>query len=162
MKKPSKSSSLAAHLDARRLIAEARHEAHGRGAVALSKLEVRRELARLDAEILDLEDTIARMPENGPSFERHFRFLWFKVTAIRSNKQQLRELANVLKTWRGWIANDEGPRAIAAARALAEHLVRSRNQRPAEESEEIEAAEPEPSPSSRGGNGHDPDGGRWG
>lgn len=122
MKSRPKIALLDAHLAVRRRLASARREAHAVGHVVNLMLEIEREVARLDAKILELEETIARLSDDHQPQRQRFKFRSLKVDLVISDKKQLRELVAVLSTWRGLLANEEGRRAIGAARMLSDFL----------------------------------------
>ena len=158
MKTRTKIASLDAHLGVRRRLAAARREAHAIGHVTNVMLEIEREVARLDAEILDLEEKIARLSDDHKAQRESFGFLWWKVDVVLSDKKQLRELVTVLRSRREALAGEEGGRAIGAAKRLADFLTDAGR---AEVADEAEAAA-QVAPPEGGPNGSAAKTGRWG
>jgi uncharacterized protein (DUF1015 family) len=153
--KPPRISSLAARLEARRAVSDARHEVHGRASVAVSMLERAHEVRRLDVEILDLERVISKISDTQKAETYRFKLLGlFKLDVVIADKKQLEKLVAVLKAWREALLGSDGAARIELAERLAAELVRGAREAP-------EAKEPEPSPSLPLLNGSSPVS-RWG
>ena len=135
MKLPS-ISSLAARRDARRLVSAARHEVHGRAAVAVSLLERAHEVRRLDLEILDLERVIAKIADTQKAETYRFKLGPIKFDLVIADKKQLEKLVDMLKTWRQGLLGSDGAARIELAEQLAAELLREAGEAPAADTEE--------------------------
>lgn len=158
MKVRPKTSSLDAHLAVRRKLASARREAHSLGHVVNVMLEIEREIARLDAKILELEEKIAYLSDDHQAQRQTFGWLFWKVEVVLGDKKQLRELVAVLRSRRDSLANEEGARAVRAAKTLSRFLT---------DAGKVEDARDEESPVNGGPpngavNGSAAKSGRWG
>lgn len=153
-----KVATLAAHLAARRQLAAARHEVHGLGHVANVMLEIEDEIARLDAKILELEETIARLSDDHRPQQQRLTFWRFKVDVVVNDKKQLRELVTVLRSWRRLLADEEGPRAVGAANMLSDLLTHVGKVEGVDDEEPPVSSEPPPD----GMNGNASKSRRWG
>jgi len=133
-------SSLAARLETRRLIAEARHAVHAQASVAVSLLERAHEVRALDVEVLDLERVIARISETQKPERHRIRFGRIKLDLVISDREQLQRLVSVLKTWREALLGTDGEARIALAERLAAELT---GLRPAKRAPESASPDPE-------------------
>jgi hypothetical protein len=150
--KPPKFSSLAGRLETRRAVAEARHAVHARAEVAVSMLERSHQVRTLDVEVLELEKIIARISDTQKPERHRIRFGPIKLDLVISDKEQLRKLVSVLKTWREALLGTDGEARIALAEQLAAELTKSHAAKPMRE-------DPPPEPPLQ--NGHSPVS-RWG
>ena len=134
-------SSLAARLEARRAVANARHEVHGRASVAVSLLERAHEIRQLDLEILKLERVISKISDTQKAESYRFKlFGLFKLDVVIADKKQLEKLVAVLKAWREALLGSCGAARVKLAEQLAAELMRE-----AREAPDADAEEPEPS-----------------
>ena len=155
--KPPRISSLTARLEARRAVAEARHEVHGRAAVAVSMLEREHEVRRLDVEILDLERMISKISDTQKAETYRFKlFGLFKLDVVIADKKQLEKLVAVLTTRRDALLGTAGAARIKLAEQLATELLRETREAPDADTEEPEPPEPLPALNGR------PPVSRWG
>ena len=149
--KPPRISSLAARLEARGAVANARHDVHGRAAVAVSLLERAHEVRKLDIEILDLERMISKISDTQESKHYQFKFWIFKLDIAVADKKQLEKLVAVLTTRRDALLGSAGAARIKLAEQLAAELMREARKSPDAETDEEEPSPLSPPPLLNGG-----------
>lgn len=148
-----KVNSLAAHAELANVRDRFRRQTQGSAFITLARLELVRDVRQVDAAITELEELLARIPDELPIPKGHrkLRLGAFSMDLVISSKVEMQRVLEVFRERRKRLVGSEGEGRLAAAEALEAHLIAGERAAPDERHGEAQAGDDEPS-----GNGHDP------